>query len=226
MPRPHSVPAFLSGVSGAAEMDSAARGCDFSVSAGTGAARSATGVRVRILEDGRAAARSALDARPHVAGFSMRDVRGGRVGAGVPASPRRRSGGAAATDLAAQRRAGGGAAVRVDLCGAVRDGRRAESRDEAGGAVAAADSAHVGLRDSAVPADGRRPDFPGRLCIHARDARGAGDFLHADFRGEQRGRSERNDDGRADSDRGVSVPADSQLDSGAARPVLLLQRPL
>ena len=49
-------------------------------------------------------------------------------------------------------------------------GVRSESCDESGGAVAAADSAHLGVRDPALPADGRRHHFPGRLRLHAGDA--------------------------------------------------------
>ena len=49
-------------------------------------------------------------------------------------------------------------------------GRAPEPRHESGGAVAAADSADLGVRDSALPADGRRHHFPGRLRLHAGDA--------------------------------------------------------
>ena len=49
-----------------------------------------------------------------------------------------------------------------------------------------------------------------------------GIFYGLIFAAKQRRRIKRHRDGGADSDRGVCVPADPQLDSGAARPVLLL----
>ncbi len=147
----------------------------------------------------------------------------GGVGARVPVAACGRSHRAAPVDLAAQWRAGRHSAVRADLRGAVCVRRGSESRHEPGGAVAAADPADLGVCDSALPADGRRHHFPGRLRLHAGDAGGAGDFLRPDFLGHQRRQHhQRHGDGRADPDRGVRVPADSQLDSGAARPVLLL----
>ena len=75
------------------------------------------------LRYGRAAARSALAAGSRLAGVPVRDVSGGRRGAGVAAAPRRRSDRAPPVDLAAQRRAARDSAVRADLRGAVPDGR-------------------------------------------------------------------------------------------------------
>src|SRR5439155_16387440 len=121
---------------------------------------------VRMAAIRRASARNALAAGPRVAGVSLRDVRGRRDGAGVAASPRGRSGGAPPVEMAAQWGAGWYAAVRADLRRAVPDGRGAEPRDEPGGALAAADSADLGLRDPAVPPDGRRHHLPGGLRLH------------------------------------------------------------
>ena len=48
----------------------------------------------------------------------------------------------------------------------------------------------------------------------------AGDFLRRDFLGQRHRRTERYGDGGADPDRRVRIPADPQMDSGTARPLL------
>ena len=94
----------------------------------------------------------------------------------------------------------------------------------------AADPAHPGLRHRALPADGRGHHLPPRLRLHAGHALRAGGVLRHRLLAGQPGAEELQGSGqhRADhghADRGVPVPAHPQLDSGAARPVLL-SRPL
>ena len=103
---------------------------------------------------------------------------------------RRRSRSPPSIDLAAQRRGSRHRAVRRDLCGPVLDGRSTQSRHEPGGAVAAADPAHLGLRDPALPPDGRRHHLPGRLRLHAGDVVRPGHFLRRDLLGQQGQRSQ------------------------------------
>src|SRR5262249_4853971 len=87
-------------------------------------------------------------------------------------------------------------------------------------------AADIGVRHRALPTDGRRYPFPSRLRIYACDYLRTRVFLRHRFLAGQPGEEKfpgpwqyRLDDG--DADYGFSVPADPQLDPGAARQILL-----
>ncbi len=84
----------------------------------------------------------------------------------------------------------------------------------------------LGLRDPALPADGRRHHFPTRLRLHASDAGGAGHLLWADLLVHQAGRPQPGGDRGVDFVRDLHLPAHSRLATRTTGPLFLLQRPL
>ena len=92
------------------------------------------------------------------------------------------------------------------------------------------DSAHAGLRDRALPADGRGHHLPARLRVHSGHPVRAGRLLRHRLLARRPGETElpgpgqhRPDD--RDADHGVPLPTHPQLDAGTAGPAFL-PRPL
>ncbi len=117
-------------------------------------------------------------------------------------------------------------ALRVVLCRALRHRVHSHRADEDRGAVVAIDPADSGLCHRAVPPDGRRHPVPARVCVYAGHAVRAGGFLRHHFLARQPGAEKLPGPGQHRADHrhaggGVPVPADPQLDPGAAGPVLL-----
>ena len=137
------------------------------------------GLQFRRDEDLRAAAGTALDDGPRLDGGVDAALPDRRVGPVGRIQPDRRHGGAAAVEVAAQRSVLRDPAVRRVLRAAVRAGRGAEFVHEDERAERDADSAHAGLRDCALPADGRGHHLPPRLRLHAGHPLRAGGLLRA-----------------------------------------------
>src|SRR6185295_13481394 len=98
--------------------------------------------------------------------------------------------------------------------------------DEDFGAGAAIHPTHTGLRNRALPPDGRGYLVPARIRVYARNCVRPGGILRHDHFARQPGAEELPGSGEYRPDHGhagcrVSVSTDPQLDSGAAGPVLL-----
>ena len=155
--RAHAVPAFLLHLSGATEVDPEAPAAALLYLPGLALALLYLGAALgwmRVTEP-LIEVRWALD-RIWM-GFLCAMYLARRRGAGAAAAPRRGSDRAQPVDVAAQRRRSSGVLpFTVCLRGSVRRGCAAEPHDEPGGAAADAGAGHLGLRDSALPPDGRR----------------------------------------------------------------------
>src|SRR6185369_11031252 len=160
VPGADSIPALLLHLSRQTEMDSAPWRGFSDLRAWAGAAGDPVGIHPGMAANGCSAHRDALAAGPRVAGISGRYVPGGCGSLGLPDAPRERSYRTPPIDLATERCAAGDDSVRAVLRCPVHLRRSSEPGDESCGAVAAVDSTDVGLRDPALPADGRGRYLP------------------------------------------------------------------